>query len=321
MNRKKYVQQFLNWRERCYSLYVSYGKYAGFLMRFGINILVLALLAHFFEYQPSLSHPGLLVGMAIVGACLPAALQVLIFCMYAMLQICFLSPILTGMMAVWCIILYMMCLRYAKESILLFVLVPIAILCKIPLFPAIVGGLFFSPSCVLTVAGGVVMYDLLLAVKQCEPLVAQKTGPLALFEQAMDAVVENQEMGLLLAGLCVITILVYALRTRKINYAFEAGICFAVVFYVIILLIGALVLSCKISLVAVWLGALLSGVLAFVVHWCHMVLDYEAVEDVQFEDEHYYYYVHAVPKLYPEEKPADKQKTGNSQNMWNVKIK
>ena len=45
------------------------------------------------------------------------------------------------------------------------------------------------------------------------------------------------------------------------------------------------------------IGSLLSGVFAYIIQFFHMVLDYGAIEEVQFEDEDYFYYVRAVPKL------------------------
>jgi hypothetical protein len=45
------------------------------------------------------------------------------------------------------------------------------------------------------------------------------------------------------------------------------------------------------------LGTLGSGILAVIIQFFHLALDYTGVEHVQFEDEDYYYYVKAVPKI------------------------
>ena len=45
------------------------------------------------------------------------------------------------------------------------------------------------------------------------------------------------------------------------------------------------------------LGTLVSGILAIIIQFFHLALDYTGVEYVQFEDEDYYYYVKAVPKI------------------------
>ena len=46
--------------------------------------------------------------------------------------------------------------------------------------------------------------------------------------------------------------------------------------------------ACGFSTIQVVAGSLLSGILAYGVHFLHMVLDYGSVEEVQFEDEDYY---------------------------------
>ena len=45
------------------------------------------------------------------------------------------------------------------------------------------------------------------------------------------------------------------------------------------------------------LGTLGSMLLVYIAQFFRMVLDYTSVENVQFEDDDYYYYVKAVPKL------------------------
>jgi len=45
------------------------------------------------------------------------------------------------------------------------------------------------------------------------------------------------------------------------------------------------------------LGTVISMLLVFVAQFFRVVLDYTSVEHVQFEDDDYYYYVKAVPKV------------------------
>ena len=45
------------------------------------------------------------------------------------------------------------------------------------------------------------------------------------------------------------------------------------------------------------LGTIGSAAIAIVIQFFRRALDYTAVENVQFEDDDYYYYVKAVPKI------------------------
>ena len=66
---------------------------------------------------------------------------------------------------------------------------------------------------------------------------------------------------------------------------------------VIVLLAGSLVLGISPRLIAVIVGSLVSAVLAFILQLVVFSLDYTRTEYVQFEDDEYYYYVKAVPKI------------------------
>lgn len=55
--------------------------------------------------------------------------------------------------------------------------------------------------------------------------------------------------------------------------------------------------SAQIDIVSVFVGIVLSFVLAQIVRYFIFNMDYLRVENVQFEDEDYYYYVKAVPKM------------------------
>ena len=64
-----------------------------------------------------------------------------------------------------------------------------------------------------------------------------------------------------------------------------------------VMIIGGLILDVNTDVLWVFLGTMLSGVFAFVVQFFKYLLDYTSVEHLQFDDDDYFYYVTAVPKL------------------------
>ena len=45
------------------------------------------------------------------------------------------------------------------------------------------------------------------------------------------------------------------------------------------------------------IGAVISAIIVLIIHFFKLTLDYSGVEHAQFEDDVYYYYVKAVPKI------------------------
>ena len=65
----------------------------------------------------------------------------------------------------------------------------------------------------------------------------------------------------------------------------------------VLLLIGDLFYEINVSVGTVLLGSLLAIVVAKVIEFFRFCVDYSRTEKVQFEDDEYYYYVKAVPKM------------------------
>jgi hypothetical protein len=65
----------------------------------------------------------------------------------------------------------------------------------------------------------------------------------------------------------------------------------------VILLIGDLLYDTKMSVGGAILGSVLAILVAKVLEFFRFCVDYSRTEKVQFEDDEYYYYVKAVPKL------------------------
>lgn len=101
---------------------------------------------------------------------------------------------------------------------------------------------------------------------------------------------------MIVTSVCVL-IVTYFCRKLVIAYAKEIGIIAGVLTYLIVFLVGSTVAGVGISVPGSILGALVCGVLAYAVQFFMYILDYTAVEHLQFDDEDYFYYVTAVPKL------------------------
>ena len=89
---------------------------------------------------------------------------------------------------------------------------------------------------------------------------------------------------------------------------------------VVMLLVGDLVFDTKVSIAGVLIGGIIAILLAKVLQFFIFSVDYSRTERVQFEDDEYYYYVKAVPKL-SVATPTKTVKKINTQKNQNVSTK
>ena len=91
----------------------------------------------------------------------------------------------------------------------------------------------------------------------------------------------------------VVIVLTYIIYRMSFAYSWYVAIITGGVVEIILFLVGTLSMEVEVSLA----GALLGCILAILVQFFKIVVDYSSVENTQFEDDDYYYYVKAVPKV------------------------
>lgn len=288
----------LELREKCYRYYVAYEKIVKWLFQFFSVFILLFFIASQFGYEDKFKNPVILIGASVIGAFVTDSIRVLLVFLFTVVQIYFMSPILAGIVFLVGFFLFFMLLHYDCDSVMAVAFMPLFLWCKIPCFIVILLGLLFTPVSILSICSGVIMYYVLQSVKMCETASGIRSVEIfSLLKKFFDPIFYNKEMYVMLFTVCVVLLGSYLLRRRKINYSFEIAIVFGTVSNVVLLFLGNIFFECNFSGIAIFVGSLISGVMVFIVHFFHMALDYGAVEDVQFEDDDYFYYVRAVPKM------------------------
>jgi uncharacterized membrane protein len=107
----------------------------------------------------------------------------------------------------------------------------------------------------------------------------------------------NKEMFLLIVAFVIATVVVYLIRRQSVDNAWSIAIIAGGILEFTVVLVGNLILKTDDSIVWIIVGTILSLLIAFIVQFFVFSLDYSRTEHTQFEDDEYYYYVKAVPKI------------------------
>ena len=91
-------------------------------------------------------------------------------------------------------------------------------------------------------------------------------------------------------------LVLYTIRCRRLKNAWTIGIIAGAVVELIVLIAGTVTTGADISIIGAILGIITSSFITYLVYLFRYNLNYQSVENVQFEDDAYYYYVKAVPK-------------------------
>ena len=151
----------------------------------------------------------------------------------------------------------------------------------------------------IPVSCGVFIYYTLLYVKQNAGVLTNDMSVDAVqkFMQIMNSLLANKQMLLMVAAFALSLIVVVIIRNLSMDYSWIIAIIGGTITQLSVIFIGDIALDISVFVIRLLLGMLVSILIAAIYTFFVFAVDYSRTEYVQFEDDDYYYYVKAVPKL------------------------
>ena len=201
-----------------------------------------------------------------------------------------------------CLLVYF---RFSPRDTMILLLTPVAYVCNLHYLVPILAGLMFGPGAAVPVVFGLLFTKYVLLVEESLSFLAVPAGTSALtserlitnFRSLIDGMVNDKAMIILAAALAATAVIVCFIRRLAVEYSWIIAITAGCILELVILLAGDMKYETEIDLTSVFLGIVISFIVAQIVRFFLFNMDYLRVENVQFEDEDYYYYVKAVPKV------------------------
>ena len=197
------------------------------------------------------------------------------------------------------VVLFLMYFRFSPKDTIAVLLTPICFRLNIPYVMPIAAGLLGTPFTAVSVGCGIVVYYVI------EALISGAGSISSLAEEEMttrlkfviDTVLDNKPMLAILFAFAITIIIVYTIKMLNINYSWFIAIGVGVIAYVVLILVFDLIFDTHISGGGMILGSALAIIVGLVIQFLFFHVDYARTEKLQFEDDEYYYYVKAVPKV------------------------
>ena len=181
----------------------------------------------------------------------------------------------------------------------LIIVVPLLFTLKIPYVLPIVLGLGTGILTVIPLSAGIILYYLLLYVKNnIGTLTNGITSDLSVrYFQILNSILSNKIMYIMLLAFALSLVVVYLIHNLSINYSWEIAIVSGMVSLLLFIFMGEFIMNITLSIMELLFGLIISLVLAYIYKFFIFNIDYTRTEYTQFEDDEYYYYVKAVPKI------------------------
>lgn len=261
--------------------------------------------AVFHSINNAIGHQPLLMSLpaelllSLLGTFTPPVILTLLAAAFSLAHVYAASPILAILVAILMAVLYCFIARFSGKYGYVVLAIPVLFILKIPYVVPLILGLVATPMTVIPVACGVVVYRLFVIISSAAAVENSMAMEdiLSLYIDVIDRLVADKQMFITLAVFFAIIIVMYLVRKLSIEYVFEISIAIGAVVCILGFLIADMVLQADLEITSVVFGTVGAMLLALVFQFFRLALDYTAVERVQFEDDDYYYYVKAVPKI------------------------
>ena len=269
------------------------------VFRFIISYLAFHTINQTLAYNTTVANPAIELCMATIGAFLPPVVLILMCAMLAILQVYSASPILAALVVVIFAVLYCFIARFSGKYGYAVVAVPILFVFKLPYLVPLLLGIIASPVAIFPTVSGVIVYFVFDVIKEAATRqdITSLDATLALYIDVVNNIFKHKEMFITAAIFAVVILVMWMVRRLRFEFVFEITIVIGALLNILGFLLANLQLDINVGTNSVIWGTVISMLLVFVAQFFRMVLDYTSVEHVQFEDDDYYYYVKAVPKI------------------------
>lgn len=279
-----------------------YGKYEVYLiplLKFLLAFIGLLLINGRLGYMEKINSMTAVLVVALMCSFMPMNFIIVAAAAFVLLHVYALSLECTVVVLAAFLLMFLLYFRFSPKDTVVVLLTPICFWLHIPYVIPIALGLLCAPASAVSAACGTVAYYLLTYVSQnATTMVSMEAeDTTAKFRFLIDGMLNNREMIVTVAAFAVTIMLVYLIRRLPVDYSWTIAIVAGALVNVMVLLVGDLMFDTNVSISGVIMGTIVAALISCVIQFFAFNVDYSRTEKVQFEDDEYYYYVKAVPKV------------------------
>lgn len=269
------------------------------LVKFIVSLMVYSSINGSIGYDTRFTSGAIVMLLSVISAVLPGGVMVFFAMMLTLLHIFSVSKFLAAILLLAFLILYGMLLRFTPKYIIAVVLLPLLAKYNLHYAVPLVLGCITTPLAILPTVSGVFVYYMMEIIKAASQRQVQMKleDILQLYIDIADAVMADKKMYIMMLVFALVVAVVYVIRKFSFDYSFVISIGAGVLVNILGFLISDLRFNVTVKVGTLLIMSIVCGFIAYIVEFMKRILDYTGVERVQFEDDDYYYFVKAVPKI------------------------
>lgn len=289
----------LVFKEKMKQFYGKYNIYITPLVKFLVGAAAFYMINSNVGYMAKLKNPLVPVVMGLVSSVVPYGVTAFLAGCFMIAHVSQVSLEVALIIAVFMLVVMILYYGFRPGDGYLLLLTPMMFFLNIPYVVPILVGLSGSLVSIIPVGCGVCIYYILMYLKQNAGVLAGSTMSemASRFIQIVKNVFGNELMWVMVAAFAVTVLVVFIIKNLSLDYAWSIAIIAGVITELVVIFIGDFNFNLPISVGSMVLGIVVSVILALIYQFFVFAVDYTRTEYLQYQDDEYYYYVKAVPKI------------------------
>ena len=275
-------------RERMQDLYSRYSIVADKAIQFVLAVMTFYMINNNVGFMKTLASPVVALALAIIATFFPPIITVILATALILVHMYSVSIAALVVTALIFLIMYIFYLRFTPKMAIVVLLTPLAFALKIPVVVPISCALLLSPISMVAVGCGTVVYYMMAYMKKAASGMqgGSVKGMMGQIGKYAKQVFQNKELWIVLVAFIICTLVVYTLRKQAIAHAWTIAV-----------ITGDVAMGVHASYGSLIFGSIGAAVIGVILELFFFSVDYSRSENLQYEDDEYYYYVKAVPKI------------------------
>lgn len=286
-------------RERLQELYSKNSRVMDKAVQFVLALVTFYLINKNVGFMKMASTPVVMLALSIICTFFPPIITVIaatILILAHMYAVSLGALIVTALVF---LLMYIFYLRLTPKKAIIVLLTPIAFALKIPVVIPIACALVSGPLTIVPVCCGTIVFYMMEYVKKAASGMKGEDakGFMGQITAYVKQVFQDKELWIILAAFVICFLVVYTIRRQSVNHAWKIAIVAGAVVNIIVVTVGDVALGVHTTYGSLIVGSVVAVLVGMVLEFFFFSVDYARSENLQYEDDEYYYYVKAVPKL------------------------
>lgn len=293
------MTNILEFKEKLKRFYAKYDVYIVPAIKFVIAFAALMIIKGNVGYMTKLNNIVIVLLVSLTCSILPANAISIFSMVFIILNMSAVSVEAAAVALILMFVMFLLYFRFSPNMGYILVLTPIMFFIKLPYLVPIIIGLTCSFTAIIPVSFGIVVYYVLHFVKANSAALSSYSADniISRVTFIVDGIINNKAMLVVIAAFAITVAIVCVIRKLSIDHAWIIAVITGGIIEIIMIIIGDYMFSIEVAIAELIIGTVISIVIGLFFQFFVFSVDYSRTEHVQFEDDDYYYYVKAVPKI------------------------